>query len=55
MREWQVSEFHFHQRIRAHPYPAYLSRICPATPQAFEDRDALSGEKVLAQFSATDV
>ena len=43
-RGWQVSKSHFHQKIRAHPYLAYLSRICPATPHAFEDRDALSGE-----------
>jgi hypothetical protein len=43
-REWQVSGSHFHQKIHAHPYFAYLSRICPATPQAFENRDVLSGE-----------
>ena len=44
-REWQVSESHFHQKNRAHPYLAYLSRICPATPHAFENRDALSSGK----------
>jgi hypothetical protein len=54
-REWQVSESHFHQKIRAHPYFAYLSRISPATPHAFEDRDALSGEKALVQFSLAEV
>jgi len=54
-REWQVSESRFPQKNRARPYLAYLSRICPATPQAFANRDALSGEKVLAQFSLTDV
>jgi hypothetical protein len=41
-REWQVLESHFHQRIRAHPYLAYLSRISAATPQAFEGRYVLS-------------
>ena len=54
-RGWQVSESQLHQKNRARPYLAYLSRICPATPHAFEDRDALSSKKVLAQFSQTDV
>jgi hypothetical protein len=54
-REWQASESHFHQKNRAHPYLAYLSRIFAATPHAFENRDALSGKKALAQFFPTDV
>jgi hypothetical protein len=49
-REWRVSESHFHRKNRAHPYLAYLSRICPATPHAFENRDALSS--VVSESSA---
>src|SRR5208337_2754968 len=54
-REWQVSVSHFHQKNRAHPYLAYLSRNSPATPHAFETGDALAGEKALAHFSLTGV